>query len=110
MWVGEPSGGLLDALSKAGTVAAPLFSVIAYFIGTHVRARVNDAEQMAVTNAVERLEKVISQLVEHKTKTQDHLENITEKITQAFRDIKEVRRDVAKNAGSIENIKGRLQK
>lgn len=99
----------LDKISEAWPIVLSLSGAAAYFIGTKVRASVNDAGLMAITKAVENIEKIIEELVTQKTRNQDHVAALVEKINDACRDIRELRGLIGENSGRIENLRGRMQ-
>jgi hypothetical protein len=108
MLVGIPNMEWLDLIAKIWPIILSVVGGISYVIGTRVRARTNDVEQMAVTQAVEDIENILAQLVEQKARTQEHIIAITEKLNEQSAEIRDCRDKSERNRESLAVLKGRL--
>lgn len=103
-----PDSSWLDPISKASPVLQVLGIAAMYLIGTHTRAKVNDKELLAVTKAVETLERIITDLVEQKFRTQEHIAGLVGKINDICREIKELRDKIEHNTGDLRELRARV--
>lgn len=105
MWA-EDASEWLDRLTKLGPVA---YTAIAYFIGNRVKTKVSDAELAKVAKAVEIRENSFQELLEAQVKTQGNIELLTQRLADAFAEIRAMKSTMERNSGLLENLRGRMR-